>query len=139
MLKISKKKFWVLSCTWGIVLTLAGLLVTVSLFVAGRKPKKNQYTWYFEIGGNWGGLSLGCMCLTGTNPSQHTLNHEFGHQIQNCAYGPLMVFVTLASAIRYHYRNWIKKHKPEKVLPPYDAIWFEGEASEIGTYYKENN
>lgn len=134
--KITKQLYWILSCTWGILMTLVGLITTCILLCAGYRPKRNQYSWYFEIGENWGGLELGCMCLTSKNPSQHTLNHEFGHQIQNCVYGPFMVIITLASAARYHYRNWSRKHKPNVTLPPYDAIWFEGEATKIGNYYK---
>ena len=49
-----------------------------------------------------------------------------------------MLCISIASAIRYHYRNWIKKHKPTINLPPYDSIWFEGEATKIGNYYKNN-
>lgn len=121
-------------------MTLIGLITTVVLLLFGHKPKRNQYSWYFTIGKNWGGLELGCMCLVSENTSQNTLNHEFGHQIQNCIYGPGMIFITLASAARYHYRNWIKKHKPEIKLPPYDSIWFEGEATNIGNhYYNLNN
>lgn len=142
MIKTNKKmtniQFWVLSCSWGIVMTLVGFVTTLALLVTGHKPKKNQYSWYFEIGESWGGLELGCMCLTSKNPSQHTLNHEFGHQIQNCIYGPFMLCISIASAIRYHYRNWIKKHKPTINLPPYDSVWFEGEATKIGDYYKNN-
>ena len=142
MIKTNKKmtniQFWVLSCSWGFVMTLVGFVTTLVLLVTGHKPKRNQYSWYFEIGESWGGLELGCMCLTSKNPSQHTLNHEFGHQIQNCIYGPFMICISIASAIRYHYRNWIKKHKPTINLPPYDSIWFEGEATKIGDYYKNN-
>ena len=142
MIKTNKKmtniQFWVLSCSWGIVMTLVGFVTTLVLLVTGHKPKRNQYSWYFEIGESWGGLELGCMCLTSKNPSQHTLNHEFGHQIQNCIYGPFMICISIASAIRYHYRNWIKKHKPTINLSPYDSIWFEGEATKIGDYYKNN-
>lgn len=134
--KIAKQLYWILSCTWGILMTLAGALVACWLMCKGFVPEKNQYGWVFKVGSGWGGLSLGPIALVSYNSSQHTLNHEFGHSIQNCAYGPFMVLITLASAARYHYRNWISKHKPTVTLPPYDAIWFEGEATEIGNFYK---
>ena len=102
----------------------------------GLAPKKNQYGWVFRVGNGWGGLSLGPIALVSCNASQHTLNHEFGHSIQNCLYGPFMVLITLASAARYHYRNWMSKHKPKVTLPPYDSIWFEDEATKLGNYYQ---
>ena len=139
MKKINQPIFWILSFTWGILMTLIGLIVAVVLCSIGCKPRRNQYGLHFMCGHHWGGLSLGCVNITDHTPSQHTLNHEFGHSIQNCMYGPLMVFITLASVTRYHYRNWIKKHKPQTSLPPYDSIWFEGEASELGEYYKQRN
>ena len=86
-------------------MTLIGLIVAVVLCSIGCKPRRNQYGLHFMCGHHWGGLSLGCVNITDHTPSQHTLNHEFGHSIQNCMYGPLMVFITLASVTRYHYRK----------------------------------
>ncbi len=84
MYKMPKWMFYLLSFTWGIIMTTIGCLASLVLLIAGRKPKCNQYGWYFEIGTNWGGCELGCMCIVNRNPSQHTLNHEFGHALQNC-------------------------------------------------------
>lgn len=43
-------------------------------------------------------------------------------------WGPLFPFViALPSAIRYHYQNWRSKKGLEN--KPYDAIWFEGQAT----------
>ena len=136
MKKMNKPTYWILSCTWGILMTITGLISALWLMVKGFKSEKNHYGLAIKVGVGWGGLSLGPIALVSYDASEHTLNHEFGHSIQNCWYGPLMVFVTLASAARYHYRNWISKHKPTVTLPPYDAIWFEGEATEIGNFYK---
>ena len=67
------------------------------------------------------------------NPSKHLLEHEHGHSIQNCYYGPLMPFmVNLPSSTRYWYRRIVQKVKPDKKLPPYDSIWFEAEATRLG-------
>lgn len=141
MYKLKKWMFYLLSFTWGITMTIIGCLASLVLLIIGYKPKRNQYGWYFEVGKNgWGGCELGCMCIVNISPSQHTLNHEFGHAIQNCYFGPFMIFISLASAIRYWYREYlvqIKKISRTK-LPRYDSIWFEGQATKFGTYYKNN-
>ena len=138
--KLTIGQFYTLSFTWGIIMSLVGCLVTVVLLVAGYRPKRNLYSWYFEIGENWGGLELGCMCLVSKNPSEYILNHEFGHQIQNCYYGPGMIGISIASAIRYWYREYLVKVKKKSYsdLPDYDSIWFEGDATAIGTFYRNN-
>lgn len=140
MYRLKKWMFYFLSFTWGIPMTTIGCLASLVLLIAGRKPKRNQYGWYFEIGTGWGGCELGCMCIVNKNPSQHTLNHEFGHAIQNCYFGPFMIFISLASAARYWYREYLTRIKkiPYASLPAYDSIWFEGSATKIGTFYKNN-
>ena len=60
------------------------------------------------------------------------LYHESGHGIQNLLFGPLMPFVvSIPSAIRYWYREYLMKVKKIKCwnLPDYDSIWFEGTAT----------
>lgn len=138
--KLTKTEFFALSFTWGIIMSSIGCLVSAVLLIIGFRPKRNQYGWYFEIGENWGGCELGCMCIVNKNPSEHILNHEFGHAVQNCFFGPGMIFISLASAIRYHYREYLNRIKeiPYSQLPDYDAIWFEGSATRLGTFYKNN-
>ena len=137
---MSKTLFWFLSCTWGIIVTLIGALTHAILMAFGYKPFRNIYGYAIEIGENWGGLEMGPFCLVSKNPSQHTLNHEFGHGIQNCFFGPFMIFISLASAARYWYREYQVKvlKKSYKDLPAYDSIWFEGDATRLGTYFKEH-
>lgn len=141
MYKLKKWMFYLLSFTWGITMTTIGCLTSLVLLIVGYQPKRNQYGWYFEVGKNgWGGCELGCMCIVNTNPSQHTLNHEFGHAIQNCYFGPFMMFISLASAVRYWYREYLVRVKkvPRTKLPRYDSIWFEGQATRLGQFYKNN-
>ena len=49
-----------------------------------------------------------------------------------------MVFITLASAVRYWYREYLVQVKGKfyHELPDYDSIWFEGSATELGEKYK---
>lgn len=134
---MSKRLFWILSCTWGCVMTLVGSVVALVLIIAGYKPQKNQYGFVFVTGNNWGGVEMGPFAIVNNNPTQHLLDHEFGHSLQNCYFGPFMIFISLASAARYWYREYL--HLIKKVryseMPDYDDIWFEGTASYLGKHY----
>ena len=135
---MSKTMFWVLSWTWGFIMTFIGSLVFVALRITGHKAKRNQYGYYFEIGENWGGAEIGPFAIVNKNPSQSILNHEFGHSLQNCYLGPYMPFISLASAARYWWREYLIRVKKKKYsdLPAYDDIWFEGTATYLGNHYK---
>jgi hypothetical protein len=64
------------------------------------------------------------------------LDHEFGHSLQNCYIGPMMPFISIASAIRYWYREilfW--EGIPYENMSDYDDIWFEGTATYLGKHY----
>lgn len=130
--------FYVLSCTWGCLMTLAGALVAAALITFGKKkPTKEGPCWCFVIGKNWGGVSLGPVMLM--SPANYaagrTVKHEFGHSLQNCLWGPLFPFViALPSAGRYHRRETLRK-KGVKLETEYDDIWFEGQATEWGNKY----
>ena len=133
MTNINKLKFYLLSFTWGLPLTLIGFIVSLVMLCKGHKPHRYGYCFYFEVGKGWGGLEFGIVFLVGKSVSEHTKNHEHGHAIQNCYWGPLMPFVIcMPSAIRYWYRE-LKYHR-KGVNPPtsYDSVWFEGQASRWG-------
>ena len=133
--------YWIGQLTWGIIMSLIGLITALIciIFLKG-KVHRNGFTFIVEVGGNWGGINLGCVSLCGgyttvcpnENWFQHTRRHEFGHSLQNLIFGPLFPFiVAIPSAIRYHYQNY----RSSKGLPnkEYDAIWFEGMATKWGT------
>lgn len=134
----NKVTFYVLSFTWGIVVSLIGSIVALALLIAGYKPKKWGHCWYFEVGYGWGGLEFGPFFIVNKNPSTHVRNHELGHGFQNCKYGPAMVFISLMSICRYWYREL--KYNRKGLMPPtdYDDIWFESEASRLGTEFIES-
>ena len=137
----NKKLYYFLSYTWGLPMNLIGIIVEIFLkiiFKIRKKPlkyKKYGPCRVYEIGKTrWGGLDLGHVTLTNPDPSIHTLNHEFGHTLQNIVFGPFFIFIVwLPSAIRYNVRNIQKKFG--KQLPPYDSIWFEGSATRLGDKY----
>ena len=133
---MKKILYWIVSLTWGGLMTFIGLIVALVLLATGHKPYRFGYTFYFKVGKSWGGLELGGLFITDSNPSLHTLCHEHGHGLQNLWWGPLFPFVIgIPSAIRYWYRE-IKYYRKGKVPPTtYDSIWFEGQASELGEKY----
>ena len=128
------KKFfyWFLSLTWGLPMTFIGLLVALVLLVTGHKPHRFGYTFYFKVGKGWGGLTLGAVIIVSHDCSSSTISHEYGHTVQNLIFGPFELFIGIASAARYWYREIKRKRDPACYLPPYDSIWFEGQATRLG-------
>ena len=124
--------YWVISLTWGSVMTVIGLLTAIVLLVTGHKPHRFGPNIYFVVGDSWGGLELGAFFLVSKYHSIDTLYHEAGHGLQNLIWGPLMPFViSIPSAIRYWYRRYLLD-KGVNNLPDYDSIWFEGQATRWG-------
>ncbi len=127
-MRINKTLFYALSFTWGIIMTFVGVVAALFLVMTGHKPKKYGLCYHFEVGKGWGGVNLGIVFITAANSTEHTKNHEHGHALQNCIWGPLMPFViALPSAVRYHIRNY--QQKRGKKLKSYDSVWFEEQAS----------
>lgn len=135
-MKKYKVLYYILNLTWGLPLTFVGALVALAMIVSGHKPKKHAGCIYFNVGKNWGGLELGLFFLVDEVDYLQTKDHEFGHSLQNCIWGPLMIFVIcIPSAIRYWWRQ-LHYYKHGKVpSTEYDDIWFEKQASEWGQKY----
>lgn len=133
--------FYFLACTWGIIMTAAGFLITIVLVIVKLfMPKKitfKKYGWIYSISlGDkaWGGADLGLMFLRDTiSSAEHIDAHEFGHTFQNCLLGPFFWFiVAIPSIIRYWRFMYDTDHK--KPVIPYDKAWFEDAASQCGLY-----
>ena len=133
--KISSREFYLRSFTWGLPVNIAGAVAAVCLLTTGHKPERFGNCINFTVGKNWGGGSMGIFMITCKNASQRLKEHEHGHSIQNCFYGPLMPLINLRSSSRYLYRACIQRLMPHKALSPYDSVWFEREASELGTQF----
>ena len=127
--------YWILSLTWGALLSIPGLIGLAILGIAGCPIYKNGFSYIVVVGNNWGGLNLGVISFienSGENYFQPTRRHEFGHSLQNIIFGPLQIFlVAIPSVIRY----WYQTMRDRRGLPnkEYDAIWFENTASKYGT------
>lgn len=129
----NKFTFYLLSFTWGLPMTLIGCLVALILMIGGKRPKQYGWCWYFEIGFNWGGLELGPIFITQKDAGAYVKRHEVGHAIQNIRYGVFMPFlVCIPSATRYWYREFRRRIGRPCTTGYYD-IWFEAEASRLGT------
>lgn len=128
--------FYILSFTWGGILSFLGLLGIICL-----APFKRVHVFhgrlYAVVGKNWGGLDMGCFFFCGNNcQDEHMLCHESGHGIQNIIWGPLGIFVIyIPSAIRYWYRELHYYRKGLEPKTAYDDIWFEGQATKWGYKY----
>ncbi len=143
--------FWVLSLTWGIIMTTIGGIATLGLNIvkfAGKlagydlkiKTHINGCSLITEVGGNWGGVELGAVALCGNYSKtskywfEHTRRHEFGHAVQHLIFGPLFIFVVaIPSACRYWYQRIMSKKGKRFPADWYDSIWFEGGATRWGT------
>lgn len=135
-MKIFKRiLFYIASFTWGLPMSLIGLVV-IGFLAPFKRVHVYHGRLYGEVGTNWGGLELGCFFICDRNSSNLLKNHECGHGLQNCLWGPLMPFViSIPSAIRYWYREILSRvdFQKYKQLPDYDAIWFEGQATRWGS------
>jgi len=132
--------YYILNYTWGILTAIMGWIVLgfIRIFFKNKIVEKGKFgpCHYLMFGDSWGGLELGTNFLVadgmGESGALHTKCHECGHTFQNAILGPFAIFlVFIPSCIRY----WLSVFGV--IDKPYDAIWFEGSATTIGTeYYK---
>lgn len=127
---VNKKQFFTLMWTWGIIMTLIGYVVGAAMLITGHKAVKRGYCWYFTVK-KFDGINLGNVIIVGEGASDYVMKHEHGHALQNAAYGPGMVLISLASVVRAGYRK-----ARDKMGKPYQTgyydIWFEKQASVWG-------
>ena len=130
-MKIGKGVFYILSFTWGILMTVIGLIAAAALLVTGHKANKYGWCWHIEVGSSDNGVNLGLVFITGSCASTHTKNHECGHAVQNCIWGVLFPFVIAIPSLT---RFWDRKRRQKRgeVLEPYDSVWYEAQASDWG-------
>ena len=129
----NKYLFYFLSFTWGLPLTLAGIIAALVLSVCGVKSRRWKWCRYYEVGEDWGGLNLGPVFIVDRASSPYIRDPEFGHAVQNCVLGPFMIFVvSIPSVIRWW---WFRRYERFGQKPPrgYYDIWFERSASEVGS------
>lgn len=59
MSKVKVILFWLISCTWGAIMTSIGAVVALVLICTGHRPHRFRHLIYFEVGYGWGGVELG--------------------------------------------------------------------------------
>ena len=134
-----KVLYYILSYTWGILTTLAGWVMLGFGILFNKKTlveKGKFFTAHYAIfGKNWGGVGVGTSFMVSGNMSKdyttHCKCHELGYTYQAAVWGPfVLIFFYLPSLVRC----WCHNVRSKKNLPtqPYDLIYFEGSASEIG-------
>lgn len=123
--------FYLLQCTWGLPVNLAGLLVFLLCrrrFRSGRFC--NSVVTYLP--GDRGGLSLGIFIFLSAGDAREArrlLVHEYGHTVQCLFLGPLYwIAVVLPSAVWYHF---FARYRRERRVP-YDALYCERWATAWG-------
>lgn len=130
--------YYLLNLTWGALTTYFGLLLTL-LILPFKRPERFAKTYCFKLKKNWGGLTVGMMFFRDTTSIDHVSMHEYGHTFQNAILGPFMIFIVgIPSTIRYWYRHLKYERKGLMPFKKYDDIWFEGSATEIGSYAYHN-
>ena len=98
--------YWIVSCTWGIIMTLIGAVIALGLLIAGHKPKIFHYNVYFAFGTGWGGVNFGAFFFLSTTSPDSTKQHEAGHGLQNLIFGVFQPFVVaIPSAFRCVLRD----------------------------------
>lgn len=132
-------KFYLLSFTWGLLWTTIGLAIFGISWVFFHEDMdvrmiEGRIAVTFTKQ-RFGGVSLGIVYFVDKSNSYRLHTHELGHTIQNMYWGPLFIFaIAIPSFVRYHYRRWVRQNNPDKfkTFPHYDAVWFEGQATELG-------
>jgi hypothetical protein len=137
------KKFlyYLIQWTWGIPMSLLGLIMFIVLKVCGCRSYWYRNAVCMVVPWNFGGLELGMFFIRG-KWNERVCAHEYGHSIQNLWWGPLFpIIIAIPSATRYWWRVFYMKYiykRTRKRLPPYDSIWFEGQATKLGNKANDN-
>lgn len=138
---MKKSLYYFLQWTWGLPMTLIGLIVFIVCSLLGCRTYSYRNAICIVIPWNFGGMELGMFFVRGVL-NINVCAHEYGHSIQNMWWGPLFpLVIAIPSAIRYWYRRFYTMfiyQKNRKKLPPYDSIWFERQATKLGNLAENN-
>jgi len=111
--------FWVLSCTWGVIATVAGGVQALIFMHRGLEPKFLRGSIYFENVREKGSNNLGPFFFLGEDAEYYTPYHEAGHGMQNILLGPLYVVVVGISS-EIWYRKFTKEYAGELASGTWD-------------------
>ena len=72
-MKNNKVIFWLLSVTWGLLMTLVGAAAALILRIKAYVPTRFGPCWVFVVGENWGGVNLGPVILVSKTAKIRTI------------------------------------------------------------------
>lgn len=128
--KLHWKKCWILT-TLGVIVSF----ILVSL--CGCKKEKYREAIVIRCKIKDCGFTLGYHIFVCEDADEALLSHEYGHTLQNILYGNKMIIkVTIPSTVRFWRRRFDEEYRSKE---PYDAAWFEAEATMFGKNIKEFN
>ena len=90
MKHLKKWQFYLLSFTWGLPLSLAGVLVCGVLVLCGYHVKRYGLLYYIAIGESWGGLELGWFFLVSVPERKRYGSTSWGTAIRTPAYSDFL-------------------------------------------------
>lgn len=138
-LTIKRILFYLLSFTWGGILSMIGLIMMIPFIITKRFGTYHGRIYGIfpeRFGQNWG-FEMGCFFFVAENmkDNEYIKRHECGHGLQNVLMGPFQIIIQIWSMLRYWYRElmFYRKHKQPKTS--YDSIWFEHWATDWGTRF----
>jgi hypothetical protein len=124
--------FWLLSLTWGLPLTLGGIVFFLISFLT-RNIKDVKIVVgrvVVTLKSNIGGVSLGGFNFIGKWATIEVKWHEIGHSVQNYIMGPFILPFALWSLIRAALWTKIVNKNPKA---DYDKdYWLEWHANRMG-------
>lgn len=128
--------YYLIQWTWGIIQNIIGGLICLGMIILGHKPERQRNAICIEAKWRWGAsFNMGMFIFLGKG-CRSSIPHEYGHSIQGLIWGPLWwIVIAIPSAARCGLRDLYYKYrypKTRKALPPYDSIWFEGQATNWG-------
>jgi len=117
--KLGVVLFWILSCTWGGIATLAGAVMALICLKDGLEPKYFHGHIYFENVRERGSNNLGPFFFLGEDAEYYTPYHEAGHGLQNIVMGPFYVVVVGISS-EIWYQKFIREYADELASGTWD-------------------
>ena len=129
--------YYIWQWLWSPIANVLGSIAYLTLKCCGCKQHRYRNAFCTKIARfpSFGGFSMGIFIFYGADCGA-VLPHEYGHSIQRLWWGVLAhIVIDIPSMTRYWWRVWYYKYrypKTRKILPPYDSIWFEGQATKLG-------
>jgi hypothetical protein len=130
---LTKSEYYKLNFTKGIIMNILGAIAALGMLITGHAPHRHGGSIMFYTGEGWGGLSLGMFSFVCKHAPEHTKNHEFGHSIQNCLYGPAFITKVFIPSCKRYWKFRLAAKRGEPLTENYDDAWFEAEATKLGT------